>query len=133
VSHNAPELFHLQVPCTVDAPFTVRSAVERCQALRPVREEVKLIASELVTNAVIHSGCEPDDMLDVLASVRDDRFVIAVGDPGLSGATARLRIEDDPVCGGFGLRVVQELADRWGAERPNGQRVWAEVALPPTS
>lgn len=131
MSDEAPELFHLEVPCNPDAPSVVRTAVERCEQLRPVREDAKLVASELVTNAVIHSGCDRGDLLDVRASLRGGHLVIAVTDPGLNGETAQLRVEDDPARGGFGLRVVQELADRWGAERPNGQRVWAELALRP--
>jgi hypothetical protein len=27
------------------------------------------------------------------------------------------------------LRIVEQLAQRWGSERPDGYRVWAELAV----
>jgi two-component sensor histidine kinase len=131
VSSNAPDLFRLEVPCNSDAPFLVRDAVDRCEELSAVRQEARLIASELVTNAVLHSGCNGGDLLDVRASVRGAHLLIAVSDPGAKGQTPALRVEDDPARVGFGLRVVQQLARRSGSDRPDGQRVWAELALAP--
>ena len=33
-------------------------------------------------------------------------------------------------CGGVGLKVVQELSNRWGSERQSdGYEVWAELSL----
>jgi anti-sigma regulatory factor (Ser/Thr protein kinase) len=92
-----------------------------------------LVASELVTNAVRHSGCEPDHRLRVDVKLGQDRLLISVHDPGLSGRGARPRFDvgesDSPEPGGWGLRIVEQIARRWGAERPDGYRVWAELAL----
>ena len=42
-----------------------------------MREQARLIASELVTNAVLHSGAGPDEALEFQAIVADDALVIA--------------------------------------------------------
>src|SRR5207253_119639 len=112
-----------------DAPCVARDAVDRCELIEPVRDDARLIASELVTNAVLHSGCGAEDTIEVQASLSSDGVVISVTDPCLLGDVPEVRPGGDPRCGGFGLRVVQQLARRWGFERPGGQRVWAELPL----
>jgi anti-sigma regulatory factor (Ser/Thr protein kinase) len=93
--------------------------------------DVMLVASELVTNAVVHSGCRPDDVVSVELRVEREAVVCSVSDPGRSGREAEIA-SADRLHGGFGLRVVDQLASRWGREREDGgrYRVWAEVARP---
>jgi hypothetical protein len=89
-----------------------------------------LIATEIVSNAVSHSGGRPEDVVEVDFEVEAERASLSVSDPGASGrAVVRPTATTD---GGFGLRVVDLLATRWGEERdPGGRhRVWAEVACP---
>jgi two-component sensor histidine kinase len=88
-----------------------------------------LVASELVTNAVRHSHCAEDEFLSVSIS-RDGHLRISVLDPGGSGKNAE--IADRPLdLGGLGLKVVEQLATDWGAERRgDGYRVWAELEVP---
>jgi anti-sigma regulatory factor (Ser/Thr protein kinase) len=90
-----------------------------------------LVASELVTNAVRHSCCAANDLLSVEMLKCSDCLEIAVRDPGASGGSARP--VDRPLGdGGLGLKVVEQLTRDWGAERrPDGYRVWAQVALSP--
>ncbi len=88
-----------------------------------------LVASELVTNAVVHSGCDSDDIVSIELQLGPEAVVCSVSDPGRSGGEA----EPAPVGGlngGFGLRVVEQLSSAWGSERVDGgrYRVWAEVA-----
>lgn len=66
-----------------------------------------LVASELVTNAVLHSGCKADYEIKISVGIREERLVIAVVDPGLSGRDAQVR--ENPTFGGFGLQIV----DHW--------------------
>jgi anti-sigma regulatory factor (Ser/Thr protein kinase) len=82
-----------------------------------------------VSNAVLHSGGREDDQLTVDVELRHRHLLIAVVDPGRSGGRARVRSVGDGF-GGFGLRLVDKLANRWGSERTDRHRVWAEVALP---
>ena len=106
----------------------MRKALDSLDELRTVREDALLVASELVTNAVLHSGCTPDQSIEVRAMIEADRLVISVHDPGVRGEGPRLRIGEGHR-GGFGLRLVELVARRWGWEREGGHRVWAEVSL----
>jgi anti-sigma regulatory factor (Ser/Thr protein kinase) len=121
------EPLSLHVPCDRDAPATVREALA-AELHYPswVLGDVMLVASELVSNAVLHSGCLDHHLLDVDVRFEDALITVSVHDPGLSGVSARLAAAEG-AAGGWGLRIVGELAERWGAERLDGYRVWAEI------
>jgi anti-anti-sigma regulatory factor len=110
-----------------NAPGVARSAVaEFCQDLG-VREHdaAQLVASELVTNAVVHANTTIDLTLRYVApllhiAVRDR----ADGVPRLAG------IIDESAESGRGLVLVDALAARWGSLIPHdGKVVWAVVRL----
>jgi anti-sigma regulatory factor (Ser/Thr protein kinase) len=123
---RSAELLSLQVPCDREAPGVVREALTDVECPGWVLGDVMLVASELVTNAVLHSGCWDQHLLDVEVQMAGDRVNISVRDPGLSGRTAR-PVEAESVAGGWGLRIVAELSQSWGTDRGDGYRVWAEV------
>ena len=81
-----------------------------------------LIASELVTNAILH-GAEPVE-LTLRCQGGEVTIEVADGDPRTDNVRLRAVEQTDP--GGRGLRVVASLADRWGT-RPSqsGKTVWA--------
>jgi hypothetical protein len=68
-------------------------------------------------------------MVRVRASLQGDLLLISVRDPGFSGETAQPDRSEPSEVGGWGLRIVEQLAQRWGTERPDGYRVWAELAV----
>jgi anti-sigma regulatory factor (Ser/Thr protein kinase) len=124
------EILSLDVPCDRAAPGVVRHRLSRVQALGSrVRSDVMLVASELVTNAVVHSGCLRDQMLKVRASLSRDEVTISVHEPGRPGPRASGRFSEDFEGSGAGLQIIDQLAARWGAERGDGYRVWAKLAL----
>ncbi|GAB2577247.1 ATP-binding protein [Streptomyces capparidis] len=95
----------------------------------PLCEALVLIISELVTNAVVHTGCPA-----VL------RLLFRGAGPGRDRGTVRIEVTDAsslpplPRCagndetGGRGLELVGGLADRWGWQREGaGKRVWCEL------
>jgi anti-sigma regulatory factor (Ser/Thr protein kinase) len=123
------ELLCVDVPCDFTAPAVVRKAITQTDGLEAVVEDATLIASELVTNAVIHSGCASGDAIEVRVSRNSRRLVISVRDPGISGGRAEMVEGDRAGYGGYGLRVVDAVALRWGEERGKGYRVWAELPL----
>jgi anti-sigma regulatory factor (Ser/Thr protein kinase)/anti-anti-sigma regulatory factor len=88
-----------------------------------VAERAVLLANELVTNAVIHSGTE----IRLRLELRGDRLHIAVrdGSPGL----LRLVAPDGQAEGGRGLGLVEQLAHAWGVNRhPDGGKVvWCVI------
>ena len=130
----SPAVLHLALRCDKHAPGAVRRALEGVSEIAPVLDDVKLIVTELVNNAVLHSGCSAEDELRINAQLGPGGLTISVHDPGLADLGPRLRVsEDSPEPGGMGLRIIQELARRWGAERPDGHRLWAELALQPAS
>jgi anti-sigma regulatory factor (Ser/Thr protein kinase) len=120
---------NLELPCDRHAPATVRDALREVDDLGWLVGDAMLVASELVSNAVVHSGARSNELLDVHVELGQDRLLISVRDPGRSGRIAKPRPADD-VFGGLGLRLVQQLSKRWGSERSNGQRVWAELSVP---
>jgi anti-sigma regulatory factor (Ser/Thr protein kinase) len=74
-------------------------------------EDIKLMVSELVTNGIVHGGeADVPVMLD-LAVNGDVRC--GVLDHG-AGFAKRLNQPPSTREGGWGLRLVEELSDRWG-------------------
>jgi anti-sigma regulatory factor (Ser/Thr protein kinase) len=123
-------LMALTLPCAPSASAAVREELSQLDDLGWVIGDAMLVASELVNNAVVHSGCRPDDDLKVSASRRGDRLTVSVRDPGLSGSRAGPRSPTDPQIGGWGLQIVDALCARWGEDRGDGYHVWAELSLP---
>jgi anti-sigma regulatory factor (Ser/Thr protein kinase) len=123
------ELLHVRLPYGPSAPRKARQALERVWEIAPMLDDVLLVASELTTNAIRHSGASPGSEIELRAELSTDAILIEVIDEGCSGSTPELRPTDTSLPGGFGLPVVASLARRWGSERRNGMRVWAELAL----
>jgi anti-sigma regulatory factor (Ser/Thr protein kinase) len=87
------------------------------------RDQLVLIGSELVTNAVLHARTE----LTLTLELRDGRVRISVRDR--SEALATMRHYRADALTGRGLSVVAALSDRWGVSAAaDGKVVWAEVA-----
>jgi hypothetical protein len=86
-------------------------------------EDVLLMTSELVTNACLYAG-GPREL-----AVRGDgsRLRVEVVDASPTSPVLRpLTVPARP--GGHGLRVVQQLALRWGSDaRGDGKAVWFEI------
>ncbi len=90
------------------------------------RRDAALLLSELVTNAVLHSGLGPED--DTLVQVFDDgtKVYVEVCDDGrrFDFRYAPREVSEN---GGHGLSIVQRLADRAGAHSNGINRVWFEL------
>jgi anti-sigma regulatory factor (Ser/Thr protein kinase) len=83
-------------------------------------ETLRLLVSELVTNAVRHG--DGDRPVEVHA-VWNAEVRVEVIDHGHGFSPAPRAGElDEP--GGFGLFLVGRLADRWGVETDHSTRVW---------
>jgi serine/threonine-protein kinase RsbW len=87
-------------------------------------DTVKLLISELVTNAVRHGG-DSGDLVELHASW-NSHVRVEVVDHGHGFIPApRSGALDEP--GGYGLFLVGSLADRWGVETNRGTTVWFEL------
>ena len=93
-----------------------------------VLRDALLILSELVSNSVLHAGAEPGDGVRVSAALTADRLRLEVGDGGHDGGVVR-RPPQAMVGGGFGLNLVEEIAERWGVTHAAGTQVWVELDL----
>ncbi|HWE09717.1 MAG TPA: ATP-binding protein [Solirubrobacteraceae bacterium] len=125
------EVLSLEVPCDQEAPALVRSELGRHESLGWIMGDAMLVASELVTNAVLHSGCSPEQRIHVTATVDGDSLTILVEERGLSAGPAFPRRISEFTEAGIGLMIVDQLVDRWRAERDGGYRVWAQLTLDP--
>ena len=122
-------LVDLRVRCDESAPAAARRALGGLDAFGWVMGDLMLIASELVTNAVLHSGCTEDDQVELRLEQGDGHLRLSVVDPGRTSQSARAAIDEQRESGGIGLYIVEQLASQWGADRSEGYRVWAEVPV----
>jgi anti-sigma regulatory factor (Ser/Thr protein kinase) len=86
-------------------------------------ETLRLLVSEVVTNAVRH-GSEGAPV-QLHASWNSHVRVEVVDDGAGFTPAPRNRPLEEP--GGFGLFLVGTLADRWGVETNDGTTVWFEL------
>jgi anti-sigma regulatory factor (Ser/Thr protein kinase) len=111
----------LTVPPKVEEIPKVRERVVRAVSDRldeQRAEDLRLLVSEVVTNAILH-GRSPAPV-DVRVRADDEvRVEVVDRGPGFDPGAPRAH-----EVGGFGLKFVSQLADRWGLETDGETRVW---------
>lgn len=124
--------------------FTVAAAVDAVPAARrqvislaqnlglllsdQALENVELLASEVIANAVLHT----DAPCDVSVTRTDVRLRVEVTDTDPSLASAVEAGPDDE--SGRGLLLVNALADAWGTRlEPMGKTTWFEITSEPSA
>ncbi|MFF8832461.1 ATP-binding protein [Streptomyces sp. NPDC015131] len=103
----------------------------------PLAETLVLLISELVTNAVVHTGCPA--VLRMLFGPASGGDAGSGAGPAEAG-TVRVEVADTSACpprprhadgddtNGRGLELVDGLADRWGwRHEGSGKSIWCEV------
>lgn len=86
-------------------------------------ENALLVSSELVSNAYRHGKGE----IEVRVNLLDDRLRIEVIDEGRDRAP-EVRQQAPDETGGWGLRIVDQLALQWGVFEGT-THVWADLVL----
>jgi anti-sigma regulatory factor (Ser/Thr protein kinase) len=111
-----------------EAPSQARAAVN--DALDPlplkIREDATLLVSELITNAVRHalgSGL-PEVELRIRRERGRIRVVVSDGGDGFEPAP---RLPTAAEGSGWGLYLVDRIADRWGVLSKDRNEVWFEL------
>jgi anti-sigma regulatory factor (Ser/Thr protein kinase) len=87
--------------------------------------QVVLLVSELTTNAVRHTD---SPWFSVELDRRDDVLHVEVRDGG-RGPDGAAGERDPDRAGGWGLQLVERIADDWGLEVAGGTRAWFDVRL----
>lgn len=95
----------------------------------PLAETLILIISELVTNAVVHTGCPAVLRMVYHCPMQEpQRGTVRVEVEDASDLPPAPRHPDRDETGGRGLELVGGLADRWGwRAEGSGKRVWCEI------
>jgi anti-sigma regulatory factor (Ser/Thr protein kinase) len=112
---------------------SVREARHAVDSLQTVSDpevifNLRLLVTELVGNSVRHAGLEPGDQITVDFDVDGSRVRVVVSDPGPGVTTL---VSEQSRTSGYGLYLVDALADRWGVEPGTAQSsVWFEIDLP---
>jgi anti-sigma regulatory factor (Ser/Thr protein kinase) len=93
---------------------------------RRVLDDIRLLVSELVTNAIRHADAPSGGEVCLDVSVGGHSVRVEVADPG-AGFDPRPRTDEMIRPGGWGLYLVDRIADRWGVIRNRMNRVWFEL------
>ncbi|WP_171172494.1 ATP-binding protein [Streptomyces sp. I05A-00742] len=101
----------------------------------PLAETLILLISELVTNAVVHTGCPavlrmffPGAAGAAGPAAGPGAGTVRVEVADISARPPRRRCAKGDETGGRGLELVDGLADRWGWQQEgSGKRIWCEV------
>ena len=96
----------------------------------PAIETTMLLVSELVTNSVLHSRSgEPDGRVTVVLCTGPAGILIQVSDDGGPSEPHVSAVRADDAEHGYGLLLVDALADRWGSIcSPEGRVTWCRVS-----
>ncbi|MFC7648039.1 ATP-binding protein [Streptosporangium lutulentum] len=141
ISMKAETLGETYLASTSDSVPQARSEVRRWLGCdHPAVEEVILVISELVTNAIIYSDQgNAGDLIGVSLTATEDFLHVEVSDPGSALTAPHLSREMTvqprmSAEGGRGLFIVDALSrGRWGIRehgRGMGRTVWCEIPVP---
>lgn len=122
----------LILPADESAPLLARSALNDAippPVLNERADDARLAISELAANAVRHGKLRPgQDTIRLVIDADDDHVRIEV-EQATAAVGVRVvepRLQDTVRVGGFGLRLVEQMADEWGVETGPPGHVWFE-------
>ena len=121
-------LIALELPAEPHSAKVARDAVAGLDGhLGPVFGDVVLLISELVTNSVRHAGLDARNPLQLSVTTEGEWVRVAVRDGG-PGFRVPKPPDDPGHVGGWGLVLVDQLAERWGVEHDGEANVvWCEL------
>jgi anti-sigma regulatory factor (Ser/Thr protein kinase) len=127
--HEVVGRLHLQLRPGPEAAGEGRHALDRLEGSLDNAQlsELQLLVTELLTNSIRH-GVDARGwiMLDVELYSNAVRVVVTDSGPGFEPEQPRPTPHVDRP-GGWGLCLVDRLADRWGVDRGNRTAVWFEL------
>jgi len=92
-------------------------------------DDAKLAVSELVSNAVKHGSSYEQDQIRLVIDPDEARLRVEVEQPlPALDVTPRVPLWNGSHDGGFGLLIVEAVADAWGVDPGPPGRVWVEFS-----
>ncbi|NND13871.1 MAG: SpoIIE family protein phosphatase [Acidimicrobiia bacterium] len=126
-------LVWLQLPVDETSPSQARDAVKQIRhELDGAYDDVLVAVSELVTNAVRHADTGPQDRIDFRMYRTNTGVRVEVGDSGAGFSKPPLEELIPGRDHGWGLPMVEAIADTWGIESGDRTTVWLEVSASPS-
>jgi anti-sigma regulatory factor (Ser/Thr protein kinase) len=122
----------LYLPGIDRAVAQARAAVDRLERLQSypdARFAVRLLVSELFTNAVKHGGRHGDAPVRLALELGHSHIRAEVGDHGPGFPAGPVPMPAEEAESGRGLAFLDAIADRWGVIRGDENCVWFEVDL----
>jgi anti-sigma regulatory factor (Ser/Thr protein kinase) len=122
----------MMLALSIHAPRQVRDSLELRYAgsmERSLLDDLRLLTSEVVTNAVQHSGRPVGDPITIETSMVDGVLRVEVTD----GGTGKLVLAPRTINPPSGLGMVQMLSDRWASRQNDSFHVWFEIDVTSTT
>jgi serine phosphatase RsbU (regulator of sigma subunit)/anti-sigma regulatory factor (Ser/Thr protein kinase) len=118
----------VRLPGQAGAVPTARRAIGELEPTleHAVFTNLRLLVSELVTNSIRHADAPASAFLKLRATVFRDYVRVEVGDDGHGFDPSEL-VRGHDAASGWGLYLVDQLADRWGVANTDGTNVWFEI------
>lgn len=116
----------MMLTLSIHAPRQARDSLELQYAgsmERSLLDDVRLLTSEVVSNAVQHSGRPAGDPFTLETSVIDDVLRVEVTDGGKGKLLLTPRTINPP----SGLALVEMMSDRWSSRQNKTFHVWFEI------
>ena len=120
------------LPGDASAPGMARDVLLDLSPQVPPRTaaDLRVLLSELVTNALKHAGLREGETIDLDVRMGGTTAEMTVRDPEHVGFEPTLPPDPDGASG-WGLFLVDRISDRWCVVESEGQLVaWCEVDLP---
>jgi anti-sigma regulatory factor (Ser/Thr protein kinase) len=128
--HEVVSQLHMELKPGAEAAGEGRHALDRLDG--SIDDEqldvLRLLVTELVTNSVRHAGATAWIALDVELYANAVRVAVSDRGDGFEPPAIPTPHVDRP--GGWGLCLVDRLADRWGVKRGDRTSVWFEMDRP---
>lgn len=120
----------LSLPADRLSPWRARHVLDELEDRIPkeVMDRFRLAVSELVTNAILHSGLSEAEAVELSVRMYGDRLHVEVVEPGpvFSAAVGPPRPDRES---GRGLFLIDRSTDRWGMKTDGTVRLWFEIDL----
>jgi anti-sigma regulatory factor (Ser/Thr protein kinase) len=130
VAPGATHTINHTLAARLDAGSKARRVIVGLPISTEGREQLTLVVSELVNNAVLHTDTADGDPLRLKVRLRSGRVRVEVRDNGPGFDPPSPNGHKRLAAGGYGLEIVAALSDAWGVVRGSGGcTVWSEVLI----